>query len=216
MSLQALEKKFKLIAGQASLDFANTVGGRTHARNRKMGRDYQAAIRAEKLEHYDDLLAWSLKSGLLSEIEVKTLRRKAEVNPKAAALVLGRAIKLREALYRLFKCAIETWRPDVADLNSLNEELRVAQKHQRLVHDQQGFRLGWDNGEPALDKMLWLLAESAAEILTSAELARVKQCGGDDCGWVFLDTSRSRNRTWCDMRDCGNLAKVHRFRRKAS
>ena len=42
------------------------------------------------------------------------------------------------------------------------------------------------------------------------ELLRVRQCpiesGG--CGWLFLDTSRSGNRRWCDMRTCGNRAKA--------
>ncbi|MBA3694513.1 MAG: CGNR zinc finger domain-containing protein, partial [Acidobacteria bacterium] len=28
------------------------------------------------------------------------------------------------------------------------------------------------------------------------------------------DTSRNRTRQWCDMKDCGNLAKVRRFRAK--
>ncbi|MGA2590961.1 MAG: CGNR zinc finger domain-containing protein [Bryobacteraceae bacterium] len=34
------------------------------------------------------------------------------------------------------------------------------------------------------------------------------------CGWMFLDTTRNRSRQWCDMRDCGNRAKVRRFREK--
>jgi predicted RNA-binding Zn ribbon-like protein len=42
----------------------------------------------------------------------------------------------------------------------------------------------------------------------------VRQCGGESCGWLFLDTSRNRSRQWCDMRDCGNLAKVRRFRER--
>jgi predicted RNA-binding Zn ribbon-like protein len=28
------------------------------------------------------------------------------------------------------------------------------------------------------------------------------------------DNSRSRRRQWCDMADCGNLAKVRRFRER--
>jgi predicted RNA-binding Zn ribbon-like protein len=31
---------------------------------------------------------------------------------------------------------------------------------------------------------------------------------------MFLDTSRNRSRHWCDMKDCGNRAKVSRFRQR--
>jgi predicted RNA-binding Zn ribbon-like protein len=216
MLLKAREEKFKLIGGQPSLDFANTVGGREKRAKGSGELDYQAEVRGERLEEYADLLAWSRKSGLLKENEVRILRRMAEDNPKAAAGVLLRAIRLREVIYRLFKAAIENWQPEPADVYRLNEELRLARKHERLIHDKNGFRFEWENGEVALDKMLWLLAQSATDILTSHKLVRVRQCDGENCGWVFLDTSRSGNRTWCDMRDCGNLAKVHRYRRKKS
>src|SRR5438309_43500 len=50
------------------------------------------------------------------------------------------------------------------------------------------------------------------ELLTKGDLTRLRQCQGDDCGWIFEDASRNRGRRWCDMRDCGNIAKVRRFR----
>jgi predicted RNA-binding Zn ribbon-like protein len=213
MSLKVKEDKFKLIGGMASLDFANTVGGRLHG-GKSRARDYQLVIREERLADYLDLLAWSQKSGLSSSSEVKLLLEKSAKDPRAAETVLKRAIKLREVLYRLFKCAIEGWEPEATDLAAFNEELLVANRHQTLAHDRNGFHLKWIDGDVSLDKMLWVLARSAEKILTSAKISRVKQCGGNNCGWIFLDTSRSGNRTWCDMKDCGNLAKVHRFRRK--
>jgi predicted RNA-binding Zn ribbon-like protein len=60
--------------------------------------------------------------------------------------------------------------------------------------------------------MLWHIADSAAEFLTTGDLTRLRECSGEDCGWLFEDTSKNRSRQWCDMRDCGNLAKVRRFR----
>jgi predicted RNA-binding Zn ribbon-like protein len=42
----------------------------------------------------------------------------------------------------------------------------------------------------------------------------VGQCPGEECGWLFLDITRSGRRPWCDMADCGNLAKVRRFRER--
>jgi predicted RNA-binding Zn ribbon-like protein len=215
MSLKVKEDKFKLIGGLASLDFANTVGGRLKA-SKSRARDYQVVIRDDRLGDYMDLLAWSKKSGLLSSQEVKLLLHNSAKDPRSAEAVLRRAVKLREVLYRLFKCAIEGWEPEAADLATFNDELLLANKHQSLTHDRNGFHLKWTDEDVSIDKMLWVLARSAEEILTSEKISRVKQCGGTNCGWIFLDTSRSGNRTWCDMKDCGNLAKVHRFRRKSS
>lgn len=214
--VKAREDKFKLVGGQPSLDFANTVGGRENGRDGKSARSLKETFRGEKLEEYTDLLAWSRKSGLLRENEIRILQRKAEENSKAAEAVWLRAIRLREAIYRLVKAAIEKWQPADADMHRLNEELKRARNQQKLVYQKNEFCLDWKDGEMALDKVLWLLAESATDILTSHTLDKVKQCDGDNCGWVFLDTSRSGNRTWCSMSDCGNVAKVRRFRRKKS
>jgi predicted RNA-binding Zn ribbon-like protein len=38
----------------------------------------------------------------------------------------------------------------------------------------------------------------------------VKQCAGEGCGWLFLDTSRNHLRRWCTMDECGNRAKMRR------
>jgi predicted RNA-binding Zn ribbon-like protein len=64
--------------------------------------------------------------------------------------------------------------------------------------------------------MLWPVARSAADLLTSAEeLARVGQCADDrGCGWLFFDTSRNHSRRWCAMKDCGNRAKARRHYRR--
>jgi len=66
--------------------------------------------------------------------------------------------------------------------------------------------------ETALDRMLWPIAQSAAEFLNAGDFSRLRECGGEECGWLFEDTSRNRSRQWCHMQDCGNLAKVRRFR----
>ena len=62
--------------------------------------------------------------------------------------------------------------------------------------------------------MLWPIALSAASVFGSDEVSRLKQCGGASCGWLFLDTTRNHSRQWCRMADCGNVAKVRRFRRR--
>jgi len=96
----------------------------------------------------------------------------------------------------------------------LSEEMCVARNHEKLIHAEDKFSWSWDAGDAALDRMLWPVALSAVGLLTSGDLSRIRQCGGDNCGWLFLDTSRNRSRQWCAMNDCGNLAKVRRFRQR--
>lgn len=125
----------------------------------------------------------------------------AEAKLAKARVSLERAIELREALYRVFKAVIESRRPETRDVALLNAAL-PAQK------------LTFNGGAASFtaDDALGAIARSAAELLTSPEIARVRACGGESCGWLFLDTSRNRSRQWCDMADCGNVAKVRRFR----
>ena len=80
----------------------------------------------------------------------------------------------------------------------------------QLVAVEGGYTWVWDEGGRALDSMLWPVARSAADLLTSGELQAVRQCAGRACGWLFLDTSRNRTRRWCDMSVCGNRAKARR------
>lgn len=51
-------------------------------------------------------------------------------------------------------------------------------------------------------------AHSALGLAANPEPDRLKIC--PNCGWLFLDRSRNRSRTWCDMAVCGNRSKAKR------
>jgi predicted RNA-binding Zn ribbon-like protein len=59
--------------------------------------------------------------------------------------------------------------------------------------------------------MFWLLARSAAELLTSEQLSRVRVCASETCGWLFIDTSKNRTRRWCSMSDCDDRPRCGAF-----
>jgi predicted RNA-binding Zn ribbon-like protein len=195
----------KFIGGSLCLDFVNTVGGRADQRAYTVLRD--------KLPTFDDLLTWSRLAGLVSQAEVLRLVRRAAGNPKEAAVVLKRAATLREGLYRIFRSVVDGRRTVRNDIAILERELSNARDHERLSPAAGAFEWTWDDRD-ALDRMLWAVSRSAAELLTSEDLSTLRHCGGEECGWMFLDTSRNRSRQWCDMRDCGNRAKVRRFRER--
>jgi predicted RNA-binding Zn ribbon-like protein len=59
--------------------------------------------------------------------------------------------------------------------------------------------------------MLWPVVVSAAELLTSPDVERVRQCAREGCQWMFLDLSKNGSRRWCSMTLCGSRAKSRRF-----
>jgi predicted RNA-binding Zn ribbon-like protein len=202
---------FKFVAGETCLDFINTVSGRLP--NPRGKRDYIDLVEIERLTSYADLVIWARAANLLNRSEVTALERQAEAAPAQASRAVGRARTLREAMYRVFRSVIEGWSPEPADLEILNRELATARSHEQLVGTPEGFTWSWiEDDAERLTRILWPVLRSAADLLTSERLARVAQCGGEDCHWLFLDTSRNRSRRWCDMAECGNRAKVRRFR----
>lgn len=185
------------------LDFANTADW--HASDQPI----------EYLHRYADLVSWARRAGLLTDHQAERLYREAGHQPEAAGRVLEQAVALREAIYRIFSASAAHRSPGKEDLDLLNTALFEGLRWLRVTQTGATFSWQWDSPAEALDQMLWPLARSAAELLTSEELDRVRECADDQgCGFLFMDMSRNRSRKWCDMKGCGNRAKVRRYRRK--
>lgn len=199
------EEPFELSGGTLCLDFANTWGDRRRPE-------------ADRLGSYAALLAFATQAGLLARRQAAALAAGARRDPAAAASALDAARRLREALYGLFAAQARGRRVASADLEAVNCVLHEALPHLRVTRRSGGYSWGWDeDGEGSLASPLRPIARSAAELLTSAELGRVRECDGATCTWLFLDWSRNRSRRWCSMESCGNRAKArrHYHRQKA-
>ncbi len=206
--------RMNLIGGRLCLDFVNTVGGRTRDPGMEKKDPFAVVARDDKLGDYFDLLAWSEHAGLLSGNDAQALARLARRREKEAAPVFKRAIALREAIYRICLAIMPRARPHAPDLGLLNRELNVAHNRVRLGVGDENFIWEWMGAKRALDQPLWRIADSAAEMMTTDDLTRLRECPGEDCGWLFLDTSKNSRRQWCDMQTCGNLVKARRFRQR--
>ena len=152
----------------------------------------------------------SRHAGALATKDAARLLALGAQHPQDAAAALRRARMLREALNRVFAAGIAGRTADHADLEIVNGALAEAMAHARLEPVGNGYTWAWATDGAGLDVMLWPVVRSAADLLTSTDLERVRTCDSERCGWIFLDTSRNHSRRWCSMNDCGNRAKARR------
>jgi predicted RNA-binding Zn ribbon-like protein len=195
MSLQA--SNFHLLGGALCLDFANSTNWSADEKPFDLFWDYPA------------LLQWSLQLGVFNLPQAERLMQLASQRDPEAQAVLEKTRRLRQAIYRIFSCAADGANAPDEDLALLNATLSEALPNRQVRSQQGGFVWDWSEDSPALDGLLWRVAQSAGDLLTSEQLKRVKRCDG--CGWLFLDTTRGGQRRWCDMSICGNRAKARRY-----
>ena len=164
----------------------------------------------ELLNNYSDLVSWGEYVDILKDDEARSLREEATSHPVEASAALGRAIALREVIYRIFLAIAEDASPQEADLAALNATLSEALSHARIVPKDGSFAWDWAGRKIDFNSILWQVVRSAADLLTDEELDAVRACAAEDCRWLFVDTSKNRSRRWCDMKTCGNRSKARR------
>lgn len=187
------------IGGVLCLDLINTVG----ELDKKTGKP------AERLNTYDDLLTWSIEGEIETEETGKQMKEAAAKRPDDTERALHRAREIREMLYRLFGRVAEQKRPVERDLQDFNRVYSEVAAQTYITPQNDGYIWAWREDD-ALDRMLRPVIRSAAELMTSPDISRVKACAGQDCRWLFLDVSKNKSRRWCDMKDCGNRHKARR------
>ncbi|MFI2791294.1 CGNR zinc finger domain-containing protein, partial [Kitasatospora sp. NPDC018614] len=90
-------------------------------------------------------------------------------------------------------------------LARVNGVARVAPPAPRAVPGKDGVLVRELAGPPECAALLAAVARDAVELLTDpAARGALRQCAGDDCPIVYLDTSRGRRRRWCSSEVCGN------------
>ncbi|MFG2023018.1 CGNR zinc finger domain-containing protein [Streptomyces sp. NPDC048825] len=108
-------------------------------------------------------------------------------------------------------------RPFGIALAGVNELARVAPPAPRAAWDDGGSLVRALDGAPSCAALLAAVARDAVELITDpVARASIRQCEGDNCPIVYLDTSRGRRRRWCSSETCGNRERVARHRRRAA
>ncbi len=183
-----------LVGGNPALDFANTVSWR--------GADPAD----DRLLEPEDVAWWGVHAGLLDPAEVGAVGSRAGDRER-----FREAVALRETIHDVFAALAEGEPPSPDALERLSHAWAGAQGLRRLVAGPGGVRAELASDDP-LRRLLARLALEAGDLLLDGDPARMKACAGDECGYLYVDLSRNRSRRWCDMAECGNRAKVRRFR----
>ncbi|MFF7789614.1 ABATE domain-containing protein [Streptomyces sp. NPDC007991] len=177
---------FVFVSGRLCLDLAGTLL-------------WRRSRRIELLRSPDDLRRWIHQAGLL------------DTPGRLDARALTRMCRLREAVYTLVGAWPLTAAADSEAREALaevNEAARLPLPRLQLDEDGHLTRTG------GVDEVLGAVARDAVDLLGGADFARVRECLNEECTRLFVDLSRSANRRWCGMAECGNRHKVANYRKR--
>lgn len=176
---------FRFDAGAVCLDFAHTGGEGDYAK-------------FESLHTPADLAEW-LAAPPLSALPTAPVTADELTEAKA----------LRQAIWVVAHARADG-RPLPADaVATINRAATPTPLTPELAMD--GTTAGWA-GPVRATQALSTLAREMIELLTGPLAGRIRECAGDNCPLVFVDTSRPGARRWCAMERCGNRHKLRALR----
>jgi predicted RNA-binding Zn ribbon-like protein len=189
-----------LVGGELAWDFTNTSSARG------------SAAHQEHLRDFDTLMQWVEHARVMTPSDCAYIRTAQSGHPRRARRVFARAIEMRELIWTIGSALAEQ-RPVATSLL----DLLSAAHAENLRHAQVRMRLGsyifvFDPRRDVEAAILGPITLSALTLLMEKDLLRTRRCAGQECGWLFFDTTKNNRRRWCDMRVCGNRAKVRAAR----
>jgi predicted RNA-binding Zn ribbon-like protein len=189
------EHGFHFVGEHLCLDFVNT-------------QVTENGSAADLLGGFDEVVAWAVGAKLIDRTQARELSLRWG-GGRDADRVFSQAVQLRASLRAMAERLAEgrTIDPQMT-LDRINDVLRVRDGDLEVVRTKEGYETRFQRrfSEPA--HLLVPVAESAAALLSSGDLALVKKCQDPRCILFFYDTTKNHGRRWCSMTACGNRAKV--------
>lgn len=182
---------YKLIGGEISLDFVNTVSWPD------LDREH------DWLDRPGNVTAWAVAAGVIGEDSRDVLDARPQTRLWEE---LEQVRRIRNDIRDALKPLAFGEQPSRAAIEILDMLAHQIYAHRRI--------------DPALYKWTWVYPASltevfapviwnAAHVLTDSDHARIGHC--PSCNWIFYDTTRNHGRRWCDMTDCGSRDKALRY-----
>jgi len=194
----------ELVGGELALDLTNTSSGRGTGAHQEHLRDFDSAMR------------WVAHARILTPDECAYIRKAVALHPKRARAIFARLLEVRELIF-LIATALAEQRPVAARLRAALTAAHAASLRLAEIRLRDGaYMWTWSARRDIQTAILGPITLSAMTLLMEKDLSRTKRCAGLECGWMFYDNTKNKRRRWCEMRVCGNRAKVRaaRARRK--
>jgi predicted RNA-binding Zn ribbon-like protein len=192
-----------LVGSELAFDFSNTSSGRG-------GPQHIDHLRAP--EH---LVTWARHAKMLTPRDGDYIAKRLAANSALGTRLLDRALALRETIYAIGIACARGQRPRHEHVGALTQVYAASIHKARLSPCEANFAWVWRPEDGVIEAILGPIALSALTTLSQADLTRIKQCGGEHCGWLFFDTTKNKRRRWCEMEVCGNRAKQKAHRARA-
>ena len=189
----------RLVGGHPAIDFVNTI-------------EYRGRIDdLDRLQDFRSLVTFASTVGVLEESERRVLLDIDYQDEGSAAAAYAAAINLREDLRAALDGPTKKSAEFQAAVARVSSRIEKALRHQRFHYDgesRQGYR-----SLPMIDPnhLVHRLSLQVEDVLTN-NTRPIRECQGPNCDWLFIDRSRSGVRRWCHTTQCGNTARVRRFR----
>lgn len=187
----AYDGTYKLIGGEISLDFVNTVSWP------ELDREH------DWLDRPGNVTAWAVAAGVIGENNRDLL----DTGPQTRLWEeLEQVCRIRNDLRDVLKPLAFGGQPSRAAIETLNVLVHRICIHRRI--DPALYKWTWV--DPAsLTEILAPVIWNAVHVLIDIDHTRIGHC--PSCNWIFYDATRNRSRRWCDMTDCGSRDKALRY-----
>ncbi|WP_321787041.1 CGNR zinc finger domain-containing protein [Burkholderia pyrrocinia] len=185
------------VGGHPALDFLNTVADTGKTRDE------------DKLVDWPAVRAWAEKAGLLVPADLARLLRHARQDGPDELAELHR---FRDDAYAAITYLTGGGGGSAGARAADRLTVAIREAIGRSAFDAVDGRFAWRPDARAASRWIDAAALGFEHLLRSDDFARVRQCGR--CTWFFVDRGRGVGRRWCDMRTCGNRAKVEAFRER--
>lgn len=186
-------KTISLDGGLLCLDFINTVS------------DYTEAERVNYLTNEAEWITWLKRVGLIED-EFDQFEK--------GTFSIEKVLSVREILYLLFVSYVREEPIGKKILSPFNKESGWMNRHLKFIPQGKDIVEVLDYNRLSGNDYLLPIIKSAKDLLISNDVKYIKGC--PNCGWIFLDRTKSNTRRWCNMKACGNKIKTRKYYRKVS
>jgi predicted RNA-binding Zn ribbon-like protein len=182
---------YKLAGGELSFDFVNTISW-PGSQNEH-----------DWLDRPGNFIGWALAVGIIDKKKAKTLGQRSQMLLDDE---LRYVASVRTCLTKVLAPLAFEEKPTENAVKKLEGLIHQVTRYHTL--DPLRLHWGWaeaNSFKEVLAPVIW----NAGHVLTETDHSRIRHC--PSCDWIFFDSTKNRNRRWCDMSDCGSRDKALRY-----